>query len=1060
MRKWFTVALLAPLFSNCQQLSLNGNVQNESGEPVAGATITVRRADASATARYSSGANGAFRLTGLHIGDSLLFTAVGYRPTAQVFDRVLAEHNQLTVLMVTKATALEEVVVNTGYQRLPKERSTGSFSVINKAALDLQVGTNIIARLEGMANGLLFDRQSGHPSLTVRGISTLYGNKAPLVVLDNFPYEGDVANINPADVESITVLKDAAAASIWGTRAGNGVIVITTKRGRFNTPLTTEFTAGFTTRSAPDLSYLPEMSSGDFIDAESFLFSKGFYTAQEALNTRPVLSPVVEALIAQRDGKITAADAAQKIDALRGQSLRDDFSRYLYRSSSLQQYALSIRGGTANLGYSAGIGFDKAVSELEAPYNRVTLRFENTWKPAKGLQVTTALSVVKTESASGRPAYGSVTVNGKRLYPYAQIADAAGNAVPVYAYRQTYTDTAGAGRLLDWKLYPLTDYEYNTTKTSVVSNLATLGLTYNPVTGLTVEARAQYQSEAQTGKTIQDLGGFAARDLVNRFSQLNRATGVVKYGVPLGAILIENVGKTEALNGRLQMAYSTVINQHAFTALAGAEAREIKGTSSAYRTYGYNGNLLTSAVVDLVNSYPTFITGSSATIPSGTAYTEKINRFTSLFANLAYTYYGKYTVSASARKDASNLFGVKSNEKGVPLWSAGLAWDLSREGWYKWKALPYLKLRATYGFNGNVDNTRSAVNTLSYFSGTATYTNLPYANVSQFANPELRWERVKVVNLGLDFNSPGSRFAGSIEYYQKWGLDLFGQTPVDLTTGLGATTITKNVADTKAKGWDVELTVKTVEGKWGLTQSLIFNYNLARVMAYYVPGTQGSNYISSGATVTPLPGQPVYSIISYKWAGLDGATGDPVGYVAGQPSSIYADITGAKTALSDLVYSGSAVPACFGSFGNTLTWKRFSLTANILFKLGYVFRRTSINYSNLFNLWQGHSDYALRWQKPGDEQTTNVPSLVYPAASLRDGFYNAAEVLVTKGDHIRLQFINLAYAITPKTHSFFRGISLYLNASDLGLLWRQNRYGLDPDYPATPPPARAISTLR
>ncbi|GAB3832880.1 hypothetical protein GCM10028895_51200 [Pontibacter rugosus] len=183
------------------------------------------------------------------------------------------------------------MVVSTGYQRIPQERATGSFAQVSEATLQEQVSTDILSRLEAVASGVSVDRSRLTPELMVRGLSTINGPATPLIVVDNFPYEGDIGNLNPNDVESITVLKDAAAASIWGARAGNGVIVITTKKGRFNQPLTVGFNSSVSVSQEPDLSYLQQMKASDFIDVEQFLFEKGYYRGQLASSGRPVLSP-------------------------------------------------------------------------------------------------------------------------------------------------------------------------------------------------------------------------------------------------------------------------------------------------------------------------------------------------------------------------------------------------------------------------------------------------------------------------------------------------------------------------------------------------------------------------------------------------------------------------------------------------------------------------------------------------------------------------------------------------------------------------------------------------
>lgn len=1034
--------LLLCCLAAAQGRTVSGTVQSAGdGQPLAEATVTVKNGPGLAR----TDAKGRFRLDNLDSNALLVISHSGFESL-----ELRADKTELSIFLQAAAHSMEEVVINTGYQRLPRERVTGSFSYLGQEKINLQAGTTILPRLEGMANSILFDRNAQRPAFTVRGLSTINGPKAPLIVLNDFPYEGDIGNINPNDIESITILKDAAAASIWGTRAGNGVIVITTKSGRFNQPVQVQVNSGIIIRNKPDLFYLNEISSSDYIDMEQMLFSKGFYASQETNVNRPALTPVVELLIAKRDGRMGAAEADARINELRQYDVRNDFDRYMYRQALNRQYAVSMSGGASNLRYILSAGYDKNTSELDADYERLTLRMANTFQPFKKLQVSTSVIYTRSNAVSGRSAWGSINTP-KTLYPYARFADDEGRALPLHLYRQTYTDTAGAGKLLDWKLYPLENYKYVQSKTGLDEITGSAGLLYEIIKGLSLDVKYQYQKQQSQNATLQDLQSYATRDLINRFSQLNRSTGAVRYVVPLGGVNSLTASSVDAYNARGQLSYNLSSGEHRLAAIAGAEVRQVRTSGSTNRIYGYDKDLASGKNVDHVNSYPLFITGSTQTISGGTSFTETANRFVSGYANAAYTYKGKYTLSGSVRKDASNLFGVRSNQKGVPLWSAGGSWDLSREGFYRLDFLPYLKLRATYGFSGNVDNSMSAITTLMLLN-TAQYTNYNVTVIGQAANPDLKWERVKTVNIGADFRVAGNRVEGSLEYYHKEGLDLLGLAPIDYTAGLATTYLTKNVANMKGRGVDLELNARLLDRGFKWMTGLNFSYNTSKVTQYFITTNRASNFTSDGSFITPLVGRPVYSVMTYRWGGLDPANGNPMGYLNGQLSSNYADLTGTKTLVDDLVFSGPAMPPYFGNILNSFSWKGLSLTANISYKLGHYFRRKSIDYSVLYNSGIGHSDFALRWKKPGDEQFTNVPSQPYPIVSAREAFYAASEVLATDASHIRLQFINLAYDWKAKKGKLpFRHLQFYANASNLGLIWKANGFGLDPDYPSSLP---------
>jgi TonB-linked SusC/RagA family outer membrane protein len=1043
-----SLCLLLCYLAGAQGGTVSGSVQSAGdGQPLAEATVAIK--NSRNLARTDS--RGLFRLDNVDSNTLLVISHTGYESL-----EVRADKPVLAIFLQPSAREMEEVVINTGYQRLPRERATGSFSHLGQEQINLQAGTNILPRLEGLANSVLFDKNPQRPAFTVRGLSTINGPKAPLIVLNDFPYEGDINNINPNDIESITILKDAAAASIWGTRAGNGVIVITTKNGRFNQPLQVQFHSGILLRDKPDLFYLREISSSDYIDVEQMLFSKGFYAAQESNVSRPAFTPVVELLIAKRDGRISAAEADQKINALRQYDVRNEFDRYMYRQGLNRQYALSMSGGASNLRYMLSAGYDKNTSELDADYDRLTLRMANTFQPFKKLQVNTSVVYTSSSTVSGRSGWGSIITN-RTLYPYARFADDEGRSLPLYSYRQTYIDTAGAGKLLDWKMYPLENYKYMQGKGRQEEIVGSAGLLYEIIKGLSLDVKYQYQKQQSMNTTLQDLQSYATRDLINRFSQLNRGTGAVRYVVPLGGIYNMSGGGVDASNARGQLSYNLLSGQHRVAAIAGTEVRQVRNWSNSNRVYGYDKEVVTGRNADHVNAYPTFITGANQLIPGGASFTETVNRFVSGYANAAYTYMGKYTLSGSARKDASNLFGVRSNQKGVPLWSAGASWDISEEGFYRVDFLPYLKLRATYGFSGNVDNSMSAITTLLLLP-TAAYTNYNITAVSQFANPDLKWERVKTVNIGADFRLAGNALEGSIEYYHKEGLDLIGLAPLDYTAGLGTTYLTKNVANMKGQGVDLELNARILNQGFKWQAGFNFSYNTSKVTKYFITTNRASSFLSDGSFITPLEGRPVYSVMTYRWGGLDPANGNPLGYLNGQLSSNYSELTGPKTLIGQLVFSGPAMPPYFGNLVNTFSWKGLSLTANISYKLGHYFRRKSIDYATLYSSGIGHSDFALRWMKPGDEQFTQVPSQIYPGVAARDGFYNGSEALATNASHVRLQFINLSYDWNAKNRKLpFRSLQFYANASNLGLVWKANRFGLDPDYPSSLPSAPSFA---
>ena len=352
----------------------------------------------------------------------------------------------------------------------------------------------------------------------------------------------------------------------------------------------------------------------------------------------------------------------------------------------------------------------------------------------------------------------------------------------------------------------------------------------------------------------------------------------------------------------------------------------------------------------------------------------------------------------------------------------------------------------------------AASSTLSYRSDKSIYTAGPIATVNNYYNPELRWEKVGMLNIGIDFEIKRGIVSGSLEYFRKNGVDLYGPAPIDRTLGLSSSSIVKNYANLVGNGVDVLLNTNNLRGNFKWQTNFNFSYYKDKVTKYLLTSSLRADNFTAGTA--PVVGFPRYSIFKYKWAGLNPNTGDPQGYLRGAVSTNYRALNGDSTTFADLVYKGSALPTFYGSIGNNFSWKGFNLNVRILYQLGYYFQRESIDYDQLINSKKGHSDYAYRWKTKGDENFTNIPSMTYPFNSAREVFYRNSEILTTKGDHIRLQYVSLGYEFTKlgSVRLPFERFKLFVIANNLGLLWKANKEGIDPSYTGTQiPPARSYA---
>jgi TonB-linked SusC/RagA family outer membrane protein len=1035
-------------------IDVHGRVVNEKGEPVIGASVQVKGDKEKGT---STDADGYFTLKDVEENATLIISGANI----ESFEiRVGGKTDLATIHAKIKIIAGETVTIeaNTGYQKVKPNEVTGSLVVLTKEQLDKRVAPDILSKLEGITNGLVFNKDplTGQNQLRIRGESTIFGYTNPLIVVDNFPYPYEKINdINPNDVASITILKDAAAASIWGSQAGNGVIVITTKRGKINQALRLELNANTTLTKKADLFYIPYIKSTDYIDFEAFLFSKGFYGGALSNLNMPAVSPVVDILYNRSQGLISSSDSASQINVLRNYDWRNDYLKYIYRNSTIQQYQLNLSGGSSKMSYYFSGGYDKNLSNIIGNSNsRLTFYNTTNFNLIKNLELQTEINYLEN----------SATYNGNattlNIFPYSRLVDDNGQQLPVHFHRATWEDTISHHGFLDWHYYPLQERALKNSQSKGYTTKVGTSIRYKIFKGLSIEAGYQYYHSIVKNTEITSERSYAIRDRINMFAILDNNKNFIGSNYPKGglfdAIMNDVVGQT----GRFKAEFSHKWNSHSIAVLTGADVSEIRSEGNSFRLYGYNENSGSFVTPNPITIYPIYPSGSSTIVDQnlGLSYFSKLNRLRSFYGNFSYAFKERYSVSGSARIDQANIFGANANHRGTPLWSVGGKWNINKETFYKMHSIPVLDLRVTYGYQGNFSPNAVAVVTLKY-GNPATYSGLATAQISNFPNPDLGWEKSGQLNVGADFALKNNRLIGTIEYFKKNGKDLIGETKLDPTTGIR--TLTGNFSDMKSKGVDVSLIVQIIHKRaFNWTSTLIFNYVAEKITRYDVPNSN-SKYLDGYTLTSPKAGYPVHGFFSYQWGGLDPNTGGPRIVLGDTLNSSYTVGTFNSLQVSDLKYSGRYNPPYAGSFNNSISWKNLTLSFDITYKLGHYFRRRSINYAGFQYDWRsGDSDYGLRWKKQGDEAFTDIPSYVYNAPSERDQFYLKSTVLVEKADHFRLQFINLNYQFTNPILQKLRiqNLNIYFYANNLGIIWKANKHGVDPDYPYLDyPPSKSFS---
>jgi TonB-linked SusC/RagA family outer membrane protein len=955
----------------------------------------------------------------------------------------------LTISLKPRITLMDETIFDaeTGYQGIPRNRATGAFDPVDLFRFQNNAAVSPLMKLPWLAPGLLFsnDRSSNNrQNITIRGLSTLFLNSDPIVIIDNWPWEGDIRDIrlSPSVIEKVTILKDAAATAIWGVRAGNGVIMITTKRGSKLHNDGLEFISNLTFVNKPNLFYQPVLPPKDFIDFEIFLFNNGFFEPRKKAIS--VVSPVVDILFQQQKGLISAAEANNRIDALKMVDNRYDIGKNFYRMGINQQYALNFSGSSNKQAYFFSVSRDQNQANIvNSGFNSTSLFSKYQLNPTKKLRINMGIQYTQSETKNDE-------MPPLIKWGYVDPVDNAGNALTAPSdLRQSFKDTFSRGSLLDWNYRPFDELRMrqNIIKTEYMR--IECAIQYRLFQHLTARFLFLYAKGITEGRNYMSPLMYYPRHLINSYSEITSSG--INRPIPLGGILDKFDIHSLTRNHRFQLDYDTSWNQHHITSIIGIEQRYTETKNTSDRQYGYDPILQTGQSVDQEKAFPMiYNTSLRKKIPLNgyNAFTK--DYYLSGFMNTIYTFKNRYSASGSVRIDKSNIFGSETNTQCSPLWSVGASWLISGEDFYHLDSLSYLKLRGSFGYSGSPIKTVPSEGTIS--SGGTNIYNVPTNNINVAPNKNLRPEKVEMLNIGLDFDSKNKKFEGSIEYYWKRSFDLLSKSDLDYT--LGMLSFSGNVAEMKAKGAELKFNYKDSFGIFAFTTSLLCSYNKTIVTRY--PDTPDATwkYIDPDYHV-PLQGRPPSPAFGFAWMGLNGMNGDPIGLLNGQLSQDYDKLL-TVTPTGDLVFLGSLDPIYFGSLYNQVSAFGIYAAFNVVWKGGHYLTARTVDFTKMaIGLDMGHKDYLNRWQNPGDEATTQVPSINY-TNPLRDLFNASASIRIKKADFIQLQQVEIGYEATPKALARmpFSAARIFIQASNLGILYQSAPRDINPDYNSSNPAPR------
>lgn len=1022
---------------------ITGVVFDDIDEPLFGASVAIPGTSFGTV----TDANGRFELTiPSGIGD-ITVSYIGMN-TQKV---TVTSGRPITVRMSADISMLNDVIV-TGYQTISKERSTGAFSKVSEKELENH-------RLDNIAN-VLEGKVAGYNDGKIRGMSTMYGETAPLYVIDGFPvenqsmdFQGTVStqapDLNMDDIQDITILKDAAAASIYGARAANGVIVITTKKGSKNEHLDVGFSASLALKpyglytgnlaSAADIVALEREWAASNVNLQGE-GAKSY--AQTMLSENAYNNAGIRAILNYYAGNTTQSQMDAELNKLaaKGYNYYDQVAKYAKRDELQQQYNVNIAKTTGKNSFKASVTYKhNAFEDKYSNSQSVGINLNNITKMTKWADLE--IGAYMQFGDEDRQTYSALSP-GYTILPYDDLVNADGsyyNRPASMLYSTTKQQALIDNNMYSEDICPMDNLDkgIENMKTMSLRTFARLNLEFTP--WLHYSASFQYERGANRYRQIQEAGSYATNSTINSFAEDNG--GSLTYHLPYGNILNVRDQYRSSYNFRQQLNFDYTINDlHNITVILGTETRENLLEMRKNMLYNYNEQTLSSEAIDekyLLGNWVTTPWGDWNSFSNETSqFYETKNRYISLYGNAAYTYDSRYSATFSMRWDRSNLWGTSNQYQNKPVWSAGLSWNASNEAFMKdiqW--VDMLKLRASYGISGNVYPAYSPYMVTYY--GTNYNVDEKYQYISSRPNNDLSWEKTTTTNIGIDFSLLKSRLRGTIDYYNKYGERLLATTQGVPTEGYGYSSYAINNGEMRNRGFEVSVqgdVIRTKDFTWSLNAMLSVNKNEvtkanADAPVYYLALDHSDAY--------PKVGDQYGAIYGYEWAGLS-SNGLPQIYDS------KGEITDVQpTDLASIKCLANVMPTYSGSFGTSLSWKGLDFSVLFTYQGDYMMRNANMPFlgyeysSSIYDYVSKISgvskDIINRWQKAGDEQHTNIPRACfseagYALSSLYNTYFYSSENLLD-ASHLKINNISLAYHLPKEIirKAYLQNVRVQLN---------------------------------
>ena len=1046
-----------------QVRNISGTVTDESGEPLVGVSVCIN--DSKVCTITDS--KGFYTLKVPANSCSLKFSYLGMSTAEIRLGNGRAPLNRN--VQMTTDYELSEVVV-TGYQEISKPKMTGSVTTITADKLDDRYTTNIMNNLEGRVAGL----STYNGKMTIRGTSSLYAETTPLLVVDGVPVEGSIEDLNPYDIESVNVLKDAAANAIYGAKAANGVIVVTTKNAKKAGKIDIDFSANLTVYEKKNVDYADNfyMTPEQQVDTEAKYWDYYFFnndgeisnpiqSAQNGIEQgTSMITPIEYAYYQRALGNISEEELQSRLQALKKNNYAKDYAAAVYKQRVMQQYNLSLRGRSDKLTNNLTVNYKYDNSGIINHFtNQFNLQYKGSYNIAKWLTASLTLNGIFSKQKEAGADENSGYSNIWEQPSYMPFYNADGT-VRGQHYSYDGNDYISLGDDIgDLSSNPVDEYYRNTQITRRQYMRYHGDLLFKIVDGLTANAQFVYETNHSTVDWYANQDSHFMRLMRSAYAY-QAADGTVKNYIPTtGGMLRTTNTYGRYWTARGQINYAKTFGKHEISAIAGLEFRDTKITGSKALLLGYDEQLQTCATqtIDFATlstlQYSKYFMNSAGGFEAldyiYTPYlknsmgpvTEKHHRYASGYLNATYTYDMRYNVFASFRKDYADVYGLNAKFRGKPLWSVGIGWIASNEQFMRdLKWIDFLKIRVSYGVTGNIYQ-----NATSYMTATSgnlnSYTNLPIGTIQSPANPNLKWEQSRTTNVGVDFALLNSRLRGSLDYYNKIGKDIFSNKTLDPTTGF--TSMFVNMASMRNRGIELQITYDWLRAKgdkdWAWTTNFTMSHNSNIVTSVENHSTTASQLISNPYVV----GKPASAMWSYRFAGISdeaGQKGQTLFYIEDGNT----DHVAYSRSTSVLEYSGQSDPKIVMGMDNTVKWNGFSVSLLMAYYGGHMMR--ALQQTEVYKVPSSAiRSYFLNAWTP--ENPTNTPGIGRYGSNSFGQEPKYSNTGVHHADFLKIRNIVFGYDL-PKTWINKLGINrlaIRFQIDNPKYLWVANSIHVDPE---------------